>query len=119
MLRPGNRFQTLLLHLFIAAKTLAEGVIANTLEGFVDLIEHITVRTGLTEQEFLGVGISSFVGKINRGIVVRLAAFLLRACDGFDELIATGQQFLLVVVNRFFSMFALTQAVQKGHLKTT
>ena len=91
MLGPGHRFQPLLLHFFLAAGALTECVIANALQRFVDLIQHIAVRAGLPEQEFLGVGVGCLVRQVDGRIVVRLPPFLFRTRDGLHQLISPRQ----------------------------
>jgi hypothetical protein len=98
MARPGNRFQALLLKFLFALDAAAVGIRLNAFQRFVDQRQHGPVGIGLTEQEFLGVGICSLVRKIHRRIVIRGPALFLGPRNCLDQLLAPGLQLFFVII---------------------
>src|SRR5246127_1611542 len=95
---PGNGFEPLLLHFFLAAGAESVFVVANTLQRFVDHVQERATRTGLPEKELFCVGVCRLVGQIDSRVVIGLTTFLLGARDGLHQFVAAGEQPLLVVL---------------------
>src|SRR5260370_7755907 len=120
MAGPGNCLQPLLLQLGLAVHAGAEGVVANAIERFVDLLQRGAIGVILAEQELLGVGIGGLVRQIYCRIIVSGTAFLFGSRNAPQELLALGLDLLLVVFQTLLIHACSTRAhffgsVQNGH----
>src|SRR6267154_5946801 len=84
--RPGNCFKTLQLQFLFALCAGSEFIVSDSLQRFVNELQHRPVSIGLPKQEFLGIGVGGLVGEIDGWIVVSSPPFLFGARDAFEQL---------------------------------
>src|SRR5208337_2394945 len=89
--RPRHCLQALLLQLLLAIGAGAVLVVADALQGLVNHIQDGAVGIGLTEEEFLGIGVGSLIGEVDGGVVVGLAALFFGAHNCLHQLVAPRQ----------------------------
>ena len=99
--RPRHRFEALQLQFFFALHAGSEFVVLDSLERFINQLQHGPVGIGLAEQELLRVRVGSLVGEIYGRIIVRGPPFLLGARDASQQFLAARDQLSFVVFETF------------------
>src|ERR1022692_1404984 len=94
---PGHGLEALLLQLLVAGHTFTERIVLHPRERFLDQLQQRAVVVRLAEKEFFRVRVRGLVGEIHRRVLVRFAAFLLRARDSTHQFLAARDQFLFVI----------------------
>jgi hypothetical protein len=101
MPRPGDCFEAFQLQFFFALHARSELVVLDSQERFVNQLQHGAVGIGLAEQKFLGVRVGSLVGEIDGRIIVSGPPFFFGPRNAFQQFLAPGYQFFLVVFESF------------------
>src|SRR6202046_1421499 len=94
----------------MARDAFAEALFANARERIVHELKQGPVIVSLAEKKLFGVGVSGLVGEIYGGIFVGFTAFLLRASNAADQLIAACEKFLFIV----FEALLIHRPIQRG-----